>query len=875
MDAHPIKRRGISLKKPWIIVGVVVIVAAILVGVFINQKNDLQKQVDDLTAQVATLNKDLTEAKKAAELAKTEAEAAEAAAVEAAKLQAEAEKKAADALLSPLVIGEGNFSGKFSPFFADTVYDNLIVGMTQAGLMTMDRMGNIIMDRGETTSYNGVDYSYDTLADLAVDFDKEANITTYTAKLREDVVFSDGVPMTADDFIFTLYVYSDPSYVGSASLYAFPIIGMDAYRNQIPQDLLDKYIPLFNEIFDAGEDHVWAEADAWTKEQQEAVWEGVKAAWTKSTQAIADFVVASYGANAEYTAKYVGHTPEEVAASEGLQMALGMGMWGFGSYADGIFTAPSGKTWTLKDEDFPTADDYYAETYAAYEGDSAKFWETEKADTDTVDIATVARQDVMVAWVAADDTAGEGGVPNIAGIKKLDDYTVQIQTTGFSAPAIYSILGHSIAPMHHYGDPAQYDYANNKFGFPYGDISIVESKTGAPIGAGPYKFVAFENKVVYLEANELYYKGAPQTKFLQYKETNNSELIPGVKTGTIDVAGINGSKKDFGQVSESNSNGELIGDVIATNLVNNRGYGYIGLNADRVRVGGDSFSEASKNLRKALATVLAVYRDVAYDSYYGEAAVVINYPISNVIWAAPVPTDEGYKVAFSVDAEGKDIYTSEMTSEEKYVAAKEAAKGFLIAAGYTFDEETGKFTAAPEGASMTYEITVGAGGEGDHPSFSVMTDAANSLAELGITLKINDLSSTAILWDMLDAGTADLWAAAWQNNNPDPDMYQTYYSTNIAGLGGTDSNHYHVAIKELDDLIMEGRNSSDQAYRKSIYKQALDIIVDAAVEVPCYQRQNAIIYSNQRILEGTMTPDISTWWLWTDGVEDVVMSANQ
>lgn len=55
---------------------------------------------------------------------------------------------------------------------------------------------------------------------------------------------------------------------------------------------------------------------------------------------------------------------------------------------------------------------------------------------------------------------------------------------------------------------------------------------------------------------------------------------------------------------------------------------------------GNGGDEASKDLRKAIATVIAVYRDVAVDSYYGEFANVINYPISDTSWAAPRVTDE-------------------------------------------------------------------------------------------------------------------------------------------------------------------------------------------------------------------------------------------
>ena len=87
------------------------------------------------------------------------------------------------------------------------------------------------------------------------------------------------------------------------------------------------------------------------------------------------------------------------------------------------------------------------------------------------------------------------------------------------------------------------------------------------------------------------------------------------------------AKSAFDQIKSINGNDELSGDKIIVNATDNLGYGYIGLNANTINVGGEPGSDASKNLRKALTTVLAVYRDVAIDSYYGDAASVINYPI--------------------------------------------------------------------------------------------------------------------------------------------------------------------------------------------------------------------------------------------------------
>ncbi|MDD2442222.1 MAG: ABC transporter substrate-binding protein, partial [Eubacteriales bacterium] len=77
---------------------------------------------------------------------------------------------------------------------------------------------------------------------------------------------------------------------------------------------------------------------------------------------------------------------------------------------------------------------------------------------------------------------------------------------------------------------------------------------------------------------------------------------------------------------------------------------------------------------------------------------------------------------------------------------------------------------------------------------------------------------------------------------------------------------------ELDELIMAARQSDDQAYRKQTYKACLDIIIDWAVEIPVYQRQNAIIFSAARINMDTVTPDITTFWGWMKDIELLQMN---
>ena len=75
-----------------------------------------------------------------------------------------------------------------------------------------------------------------------------------------------------------------------------------------------------------------------------------------------------------------------------------------------------------------------------------------------------------------------------------------------------------------------------------------------------------------------------------------------------------------------------------------------------------------------------------------------------------------------------------------------------------------------------------------------------------------------------------------------------------------------------DQLIMDARASLDQSYRKTVYKACLDIIVDWAVEVPVYQRQNAIIFSTERVNMDTVTPDITTYYGWMAEIQNIELA---
>ena len=710
-----------------------------------------------------------------------------------------------------LVLADTGFEGKFSPFFAASSADQHVIDLTNIALLGADRKGEMILKgiEGETREYNGTDYTYYGPADCEVTENADGTVT-YAINMRDDLVFSDGTPITIDDVIFNLYVYMDPTYDGSATLYSLPIAGLDDYRSSMTT--------LSKLIAEAGEDNT--DNSLFTAEQQKAFWDAVNEGGAAFAQEIVDYCVsAGYAADSN-------------------DVATAASAWGF----DGLAADATAKDFFLA----------IAENYD---------WNFASMEAET---AGSALSDLIPADVYAYSTTGVAtgaDVDTVSGIVKTGDYSMTITTTELSNSMIYQ-LQLPIASLDYYGDRSLYDYDNHSYGFKKGDLSKVRSVTSAPMGAGVYTFNKYSDGVIYLDANPNYYEGEALIKHVNMKETQEADKITGVQAGTIDISDPSYSLEAANQIATINGgDSDLDGSVITTRLKDFRGYGYIALSAENVKVGNDPASEESKDLRKAIMTVIAAYRDEGINSYYGDTATIINYPMSNTSWAAPSVTDDGYKIAYSTDVDGNEIYTSDMSGDTKYAAALQAALGYFEAAGYTV--ENGQVTAAPAGAKMEYTVNIGASGNGDHPSFQVLTNAAAALKTIGFTLTVNDLANASDLYSSYQSGVAEGWVAAWQSTN-DPDMYQLYDSN-----GST--NYYKINDSDLDELIEAARQTTDQDARKAMYKEAMEIILDWGVELPVYQRSEATIFSSERVDTTTIPNDMTPYWTYQSEINKIAL----
>lgn len=111
-----------------------------------------------------------------------------------------------------LIVGGKLPKGKISPIAADGLYDQYAVTLVFNSLVNNDEYGNPIPE-------------------IAKDWKISSDGLTYTFNLRDDVKFSDGSRLTADDVAFTYTAIADPKYDGPLSSYAAWISGYKDYNS--------------------------------------------------------------------------------------------------------------------------------------------------------------------------------------------------------------------------------------------------------------------------------------------------------------------------------------------------------------------------------------------------------------------------------------------------------------------------------------------------------------------------------------------------------------------------------------------------------------------------------------------------------------------
>lgn len=411
---------------------------------------------------------------------------------------------------------------------------------------------------------------------------------------------------------------------------------------------------------------------------------------------------------------------------------------------------------------------------------------------------------------------------------------LQITINGVDPKAIYN-FGFTVAPAHYYSG-LEIDIANNKFGVEWSssdfqsNVIQAQKHQEVPVGAGP--FVATDENdsdnpegSKFVASNIVYFKKNPnfmfevKTERIHFVIGSSSNAIYKLVAGDVDYITPQFTLDNANKLEGLESKGYK--SMFAWQL----GYGYIGINAGKVE---------NINIRRAIMS--AMQTSLALEYYKSGTAKNIDWPMSMESWA--YPWNDGDKANGSKQ-NGHD-YTMWTTKDD----AVSKIQKYMQAAGVTAGSDDLKITFTIAGSSIS-----------EHPVYPVFLQAQKILNEQcgwEVEVKADSQALTK-----LATGSLSVWAAAW-GSTIDPDMYQVYHknstATSVYAWGYREikasSSTYPEETKiinMLSEVIDDAREITDQTRRTELYEIAMGYVLDLAVEMPVYQRQNLYAYNSNTV----------------------------
>lgn len=821
----------------------------------------------------------------------------------------------------PIVFSTAALDGNFNPFFATSGTDTTIAGITQIGMLTTDAQGNpvcgedqptVVLDYKETMKKaNGQETTDGT----------QAATTEYEFIIKNDIKFSDGVKLTIKDVLFNLYVYLDPAYMGSATIYSTDIVGLQQYRTQDPlasddasdsetqqtfyveaekrvQSILDYLDPKTD-----GELTAQIQADIeltrklfkkevtsdWTT--NEGTLESYKEEYTFTEDwqvyYFAEGIVSikyEQNANGAYVpvkdadGKYVTtlDNADNMLAEEIENVKNGLNPDFLPSKYEETqgCTAEQAIQYAVRDFAIDTVYNTYSDESKLSE--VLTYWATANNVRD--EFANEARSDYYETLKGED---GELRVKTVSGVTTTQtdvDYdgndldgthdVLKIVINGVDPKAIWN-FAFSVAPMHYYSSAEEAAKADGveHFGVKFADKTFFDEvlqasdKNIKPVGAGTY-MASDSTGSDDPKPTEFYKSGWVYYKRNPYFETVGDGLCNAkIKYMRYKVVGSDQLLNQLitGEIdfAEPNATQDNISKVGEYSHLGYKDYRTNGYGYIGINPKYVPDIEVRQAIMKAMNTASII------QNYYTESLASVLYrPMSLESWA--YPTVDG-----SEDGEPVGEYDKVAYTVDKYEITD-----LVDSAGWTLGK-SGIYEKNGEKLELTFTI---AGETTDHPAYAMFEEAATFLRGCGFDITVTT-DPTAL--KKLATGGMEVWAAAW-SSTVDPDMYQVYhkdstatsvknwgYSTIFADTTGQ-FDFEKETINELSELIEAGRETINRKERREIYAQALDLVMELCVELPTYQRRDLVVYNSDIINVNTLNSNPSSM----SGVVDRLWEVN-
>ena len=774
-----------------------------------------------------------------------------------------------------LVLATAELDGVFNPFYSSSAPDGTIVGMTQISMLSSDKYGKVAY--GEDEACVVLDYEAVPVLDSTGKTEK----TVYRFVLKNNIKFSNGSPLTMKDVLFNLYVYLDPAYYGSSTIYSTDIVGLDEYRTQTTNENEQDN---FNAQFDAlASDRIQRLVDC-----LEMVYDDNKGKSLTESEMIAALTEAM-NLGASMDERYNTIIDDYNLAKKYFRDELETDYnYSIGTAEDVVFTDKSGKKVTLTTDTeaflyneglIKWNEDEYKFEYSL--GEKSKNWTEEQAINAIFDSYFPNQVDVVVtAWNTANELHNyfsalekkehfenlNEKIENISGIRYANrTEAVTVNGTTYNVPTIGADgavtsgnevleitinkvdpkaiwnFGFTVAPMYYYSNAEQiaaFDYESH-FGVEFGNIEFMDNvikdptKIGVPVGAGPYKATTrtgdssavsagtFKaDNVVYFERNE-HFLFDVKIKYVNYQVVSTNLMLDTLYSGGVHFVEPACKQENIDSLDAKKADG------FEKSFVMTNGYGYIGINAEKV-----------PDLEVRQAIMHAINTQFAVDYYLGYSSSITR-PMTKASWAYPT----------AADAKGQYY---------KYDETGATSEQLVKSAGYTKNAD-GVYQKGNHVCSYVFTI---AGDTTDHPAYASMKKAAEILNAHGFDVEVKtDINALK----KLNNGDLTVWAAAW-GAGIDPDMYQVYHMDSTAGstanwgyrailknAGGKYDTELAL-VKELSEIIDLARETLDESRRTEYYAEALDMVMELAVEMPTYQRSDLFAYNSNIIDTSTLTP---------------------
>ncbi len=803
-----------------------------------------------------------------------------------------------------LVIMTEALDGLFNPFFSTSANDSTIVGMTQIGMLSSKYVnGSVEVAYGDNEAVVVKDYGYKN----------ENGESEYTFVLKNGIKYSDGHPLTMEDVMFNLYVYLDPVYTGSSTMYSTKIQGLYNYRTQTfnsntddsdnpidtqaagrAEDRINELRNLFLQISNDGKNLV----DYNTMKQ--AILDSSPSPFYKkaisnnpdevtSANLLADYENTLKKFKEELESDYVGaqdsYTEEPYKSREEFKDPILCFM-----YTEGYVTIKWAKDPVTNVEDkskiesieigytqdaIKTKEDAINRVYNDKTGSELHlildYWATgQELRTDY----TAKAKEVILHENLVD---GQLNVDHIEGIVSLGHNAATKGTT-------ITVNGNSykVASEHNSdGTPKnadEYDVlritidgvdpkAIWNFAFTvapqhyYGEgskvgVDLENNKFGVEFGS-----FGFMQDIIQSTRNIKLPMGAGAYKVTNRANDDNPAAADFYKDNVVHF-----KRNDyFETVGSGLSNAKIekirYQVVSASNAIGALESGDVHYVTPQLT--NENFDKlnalGSKGVKYTLTDQLGY-------GYIGINATKV--PDLNIRKAIMTAMNTALAIDYYRPGTASQIYWPMSTVSWAYPKENglPSTDNEMPYPQKKFDTEAAKEAiqdlmaeAGVAAGNKALEITFTIAGSNlqDHPTYKTFRDAAALLNSLG--WKVDVKPDTQAL-TKINTGSLEVWAAAW-GSALDPDMYQVYHknstATSTLAWGYPQlkkgSQEEIDLLNELSDLIDDARETDVQSERAEIYKEAMKKVLGLAIELPVYQRSVVYAY-NTKVLNPDSLP---------------------